>query len=239
MIKAIIVDDEPPARRELRRMLGDHHDVDVVGDTGDLDTARGLLQRTRPDVIFLDIEIGRTSGFDLLGDVDEETGVVFVTAFDHYAVRAFEASAIDYLMKPVDASRLAATLERVRTRRVKDDVATPTLFRTSQWVFLDNEEQQEFLQVADITHIEADGARTRVSTRDGRMRVAKQGIGDWEVRLAGGDFVRVHRSAIVNLKHVAHVERWSHYSYRITMRGFPEPVVMSRRHASRLRDFMG
>jgi two-component system LytT family response regulator len=243
LIKATIVDDEPPARRELRRLLADCDDVSVVGEAGDLNVARGLLLRTRPDVVFLDIMLGRTSGFDLLPDIDEETAVVFVTAYGDHAVKAFEASALDYLLKPVDSARLISTVERVRARLEKAGSESvkpsPLLYSAGRWVFVDSGGKQEFIEIANITHVAPDGGATRVYTEDGRSRVTSRTLADWEQRLDNGDFVRVHRSAIVNLKHVERIEPWFQYSYRVRMRGFAEPVVMSRRHANRLKDTLG
>lgn len=239
MIKATIVDDEPPARRELRRLLADYPDVSIVGEAGDLDVARGLLLRTRPDVVFLDIMLGRTSGFDLLPDIDEETAVVFVTAYGDYAVEAFEASALDYLLKPVDQRRLKSTIERIRSRvatEAEQQNASPALFAGNRWVFIDSGTKQEFIEVANITHVEADGGTSRVYTQDGHSRMTSRSLADWEKRLENGDFVRVHRATIVNLKHVERVEPWFQYSYRVKLRGSPDPVVMSRRHANRLKD---
>lgn len=242
MIKAVIVDDEPPARREMRRLLAEHEEINVVGEAGDLEVARGLLLRTRPDVVFLDIKLGRRSGFELLSDIDHETAVIFVTAYDHYAVRAFDASALDYLVKPVDAKRLRSSIERLKDRSARarrGDLKAPHTYSATRWLFIDSGDSQEFLEIADITHIEADGGSSRVFTRDGRSRASGRSLIDWEKRLDSADFTRVHRSAIVNLKHVESVESWFQYSYRIKIRGAAEPVIMSRRHATRLRDVLG
>jgi two-component system LytT family response regulator len=240
MIKAMIVDDEPPAIRELRRLLAEFDDIRVVGDAVSLDVARGLLLRTRPDVVFLDIRIGRKSGFELLPDIDPEVAVVFVTAYDDFAVRAFEASAVDYLLKPVESARLRQSVERVRQRtagaRDESPAAQPHTFSAARWTFLDSGGAQEFIEIGSITHVEASGGGTRVFTKDGRVRDDSRSLLEWERRFGTGDFVRVHRSAIVNLRFVDRVEPWFHYSYRITLRGWPEPVQMSRRHANRLRE---
>ncbi len=240
MIKAIIVDDEPPAIREMRRLLAEFDDIKVAGDAMNLDTARGLLLRTRPDVVFLDIRIGRKSGFELLPDIDSESAVVFVTAYDDYAVRAFEASAVDYLLKPVEPARLRQSVARLRQRAQsgRDESAgiVPRTFSAARWTFLDSGGSQEFIEIANITHVEASGGGVRVFTKDGRMRDDSRTLLEWERRLDTGDFVRVHRSAIVNLRFVDRIEPWFHYSYRIAIRGWPEPVQMSRRHANRLRE---
>jgi len=239
MIKALIVDDEPPARREMRRMLAEFEDVKVAGEAADLAVARGMLLRVRPDVVFLDIHLGRESGFDLLSDVDAECAVIFVTAHDDYAVQAFDASALDYLLKPVDAKRLRASLDRLRARADAPTPATPVTYAAKRWIFLDSGGRQEFIEIARITHIEAEDGGTRVFTVDGIMRSAPQTLVEWENRVSAADFVRVHRSAIVNLRHVELVEPWSHYSYRIKVRGSAAPIPMSRRYAARLRDALG
>ena len=237
MIKAIVVDDEAPARREMRRLLEAHAGaITVVGEARDLATARGLLLRTRPDVLFLDIRLGRASGFDLHDDVDAETAVVFVTAYDDYAVRAFEASAVDYLVKPVEPARLARSIERLESlasRAKPRRGAAP--FTPLRWVFLESPSGAEFVELASITHVTADSRGSRIHTTDRRTRSAGRTLVDWERRLPPDDFLRVHRGAIVNLRHVEQVEPWSHYGYRIHLRGWDDPVAMSRRYAREVR----
>lgn len=235
MIKAIVVDDEAPARREMRRLLEACASVEVVGDARDLATARGLLLRTRPDVVFLDIRLGKASGFDLLEDIEEETAVVFVTAYDDYAVRAFETSAIDYLVKPVEQARLARTVERLEARAPATPGRDPTPFTPLHWVFVDTGDTTEFLKLSAITHVTADARGSRIHTEDGRTLESTKTLTGWEDRLSPEDFLRVHRGAIVNLRHVERVEPWSHYSYRLHMRGWRQPVTMSRRYARTVR----
>ena len=241
MIKAIIIDDEPPARREMRRLLAEHSDVKVAGEAGDIAVAGGLLLRTRPDVVFLDIQLGKRSGFELLEHIDPETAVVFVTAFDAYAVKAFETSAVDYLVKPVGPDRLTLALERVRDRQSDTgrDTQPASLYSGKRWIFLDARDHQDFVEIDTITHIEAAEGGTSLYIRDGRVRATTRSLSYWESRLPAGDFVRVHRSTIVNLRHVEKVEEWFQYSYRLTIAGYKGPVVMSRRYAARLRDLIG
>jgi two-component system LytT family response regulator len=243
MIRAVIVDDEPPARREMKRLLEDAGEIKVVGEAGTVDVAKGVVQRTRPDVVYLDIAMGRQSGFELLPAIDEETAVVFVTAFDQHAVRAFETGAIHYLVKPVDPVRLRTSLERVRARlsRIPDVSTTnaPSLYSAGSWIFLDTEDSPEFIQLRQITHIEADSGGSRVFTADSRSRRSFLSLAEWEERLKSPDFVRVHRSTIVNLKFVENVEPWFQYSYKLRLRGSGTEITMSRRHASRLRDLLG
>lgn len=236
MIRAIVVDDEAPARREMRRLLTAHESIAVVGDARDLATARGLLLRTRPDVVFLDIRLGKSSGFDLLAEVDEETAVVFVTAYDDHAIRAFEASALDYLVKPVEPERLGRTVERLEASTPRaQPIRDPAPFTPLRWVFLEAGDTSEFVELASITHVTADPRGSRVHTENGRSLPATKSLVRWEERLPPDHFLRVHRGAIVNLRHVERVEPWSHYSYRLHLRGWDEPVTMSRRYARDVR----
>jgi two-component system LytT family response regulator len=240
VIKAIVVDDEAPARREMRRLLAAHESIAVVGDARDLATARGLLLRTRPDVVFLDIRLGKATGFDLLEDVDEETAVVFVTAYDDYAIRAFEANALDYLVKPVEPERLARTVERLQAGAPgAAPVRDVGPFTPLRWVFLEAGDASEFVELASITHVTPDPRGSRVHTEDGRSLPATKSLTGWEERLPPDDFLRVHRGAIVNLRHVERVEPWSHYSYRVHLRGSDDPVTMSRRYAREVRQRLG
>jgi two-component system LytT family response regulator len=235
-MKAVIIDDEPPARREMRRLLAVQEGVRVVGEAGDLATARGLLLRTRPDVIFLDIRLGRESGFDLVSDLDPGTSVIFVTAFGDYALKAFEASAIDYLLKPVDPRRLESAIAKLA--EPSQASGRPRVFASEKWTFLDTAAGQEFIELASITHIMADDHGSRVFTADGRSRPTDKSLLFWEQRLVTGDFVRIHRATIVNLKFVERIDPWSNYTYRLKIRGVRDTLEMSRRYAVRLRDLL-
>jgi two-component system LytT family response regulator len=237
VIRALIVDDEAPARRELRRLLEAHADVAVVAEAADVEAAAAVLQRDEIDVVFLDIRLGRRSGFDLLPDLDPDAAVVFVTAYDDYARQAFDAQALDYLLKPVDPQRLAATVRRLAERPAPVDAAVG--FASRAWLFLDDRDRPEFVRVDSISHVLADGDRSILVTADGRRRSTSKSLAHWEGRLPTDDFVRSHRSAIVNLRHVDRVEPWFHYSYRIHMRGSTEPVPLSRRRAGELRQSLG
>ncbi len=240
LIKAVVVDDEAPARREMRRLLSCNPVVTVVGDADRLATARGLLERVRPDVVFLDIRLGRESGFDLLDDVDPQCAVVFMTAFDSYAVQAFEAGALDYLVKPIDPERLVKAIERITHRQVRSAAAaespsSATPYVRSRWVFIDGD-RPEFLEMTNVSHVISHDGGTLVHTADRKMRRSGKTLVEWQRRLPPEDFMMVHRGALVNLQHVDHVERWSNYSFRLHMKGGGEPVTMSRRFAQVLLD---
>lgn len=238
-LRVAIVEDEGPARHEMRRLLAAYEGVEVTGEASTRSAARGLLQRTRPDVVFLDIRLGHESGFDLLDDVDTATAVVFVTAYDAHAVRAFEAGALDYLMKPVEPERLARTIERLMAWRAARESGTSAAtrapaFTSDRWIFLGAGEDCEFVAIEEIACIDADGKETVITTADGRTRTEARSLESWRDRLPA-DFLRIHRSTIVNLKHVERVEPWSNYSHRVHVRGRKEPAVMSRRYSLEAR----
>lgn len=243
MIRAIVVDDEAPARREMRRLLEGVEGVSVGGEAKDLATARGLAHRTRPDVVFLDIQLGRESGFELLPDLDEATAVVFVTAYDRYAVHAFEENALDYLLKPVDPVRLSQSLDRVesflRARQPAAGAGAPAPFTGASWIFLQDGERAEFVRLEAIARIDGERGGSIVRTADGLAIRTTRSLEEWLRRLPGAEFRRVHRSTIVNLGQVERVEPWSNYAYRLHLRGSADPVMMSRRYAARLRDELG
>jgi two-component system LytT family response regulator len=245
VLRALIVDDEPPARRELRRLLAAHADVVIVGEAWCLADARAALTGDPPDVLFLDLRLGHDSGFEVLPAVPGRTAVVVVTAYDEYAVRAFETNALDYLLKPVEPERLAMTLARVRARGLAhgDGPAPvrsylPDRLSANDWLLLRDGPSEEFVRTSTVACIIADGDYTRVCTIDGHTRLVHRTLREWEERLPAELFVRVHRSTLANLRHVLKVERSANYTGRVVVRGQP-PIAVSRRAAARLRKLHG
>ena len=219
-------------------MLEEAHsgEVRVVAEAESVRTAVELVRTCDADVVFLDVQLAGESGLDLLTLIDPSVAVVFVTAFDQYAVRAFEVNALDYLLKPVAPARLARAVERLAAPN-DDDAATPASARLDYQdrLFLRLDDRMGFVKVADIVSIASDGDYSVVRLATGRTHRARKSLRDWLARLPENAFARVHRSTIVNLEHVERVEEWSHFSYRLYLRGAAEPVAMSRRYAGRLK----
>jgi two-component system LytT family response regulator len=235
---AIIVDDERLARRELRAMLEAAHasTVRVVAEAESVRTAAELVRTCDADVVFLDVQLAGESGLELLPLIDPSVAVVFVTAFDQYAVRAFEVNALDYLLKPVAPARLTRAVERLG--KPNDDLAGPSTVPKLDYqdrLFLRLDDRMGFVKVADIVSIVSDGDYSVVRLAGGRRHRARKSLREWAARLPETGFARVHRSTIVNLEFVERVEEWSHFSYRLYLRGAAEPVTMSRRYASLLK----
>lgn len=230
-LTAVIVDDERLARRELAHLLAAHPEIAVAGEAGSVDDAAQLVRALDPDVVFLDIQMPRRSGFELL-DAADVRRVVFVTAHDVHAIRAFEVNALDYLMKPVVPARLAVTVSRLLGAV---DPAPPTArLESADHLFLSDGKAARFVQVRAIVCIRGAGDYSELVLDDGKRLLSPRPLREWETRLPSG-FARVHRTAIVNLERVERVERASDDSFRVVLRGSAEPVPMSRRHAARLR----
>jgi two-component system, LytTR family, response regulator len=238
---AVIVDDERLARRELRTLLEEAHsaEVHIVGEGASLEEAARIIQATDADLVFLDITLGRESGFDLLASLGADVDVVFVTAHDVHAIRAFEVNALDYLMKPVEPARLALTIQRLESPAPGRAENTRPLTHADR-LFLRLNDHLAFVHVADIIAIEAaaDSSVVHLTTLPAGARTNKS-LREWEQRLPDRHFVRIHRSTMINLDHVARVDEWSHASFHVHMRNLTEPLVMSRRYGARVRSQLG
>ena len=219
-------------------MLEESHgsSVRVVAEAESVRTAAELVRTCDADVVFLDVQLAGESGLELLTLLDPSVAVVFVTSFDQYAVRAFAVNALDYLLKPVSPARLARAVERLGAPNdgIADAAAGPKLDYQDR-LFLRLDDRMGFVKVADIVTIGADGDYSVVRLAGGRTHRARKSLREWAARLPENGFARVHRSTIVNLEFVERVEEWSHFSYRLYLRGVPEPVTMSRRYAGRLK----
>ena len=233
-ISALIVDDERLARQELRALLAAHPDVQVAGEAASLDEAARQLAREQPDVVFLDIQMPGESGFDLFARAPVAARVIFVTAHDAHALRAFDVNALDYLLKPVAPARLAEALERLRRQGGAEPPAARR-FEPGDFVFVPIDGRSRFLRLAQVVCIAAQGDATLVTTADGGGGRAPRSLKAWEDRLPPKLFVRIHREAIVNLQYVERIEEWSHDAFQVHLRGRPEPLTLSRRYAARLR----
>jgi len=235
-VNALIVDDERPARSELRRLLGAHADVAIVGEAANADEAEARLSEMPVDVLFLDVQMPEASGFDLLERLETLPLVIFTTAYDDYAVRAFEVNAFDYLLKPIRPERLAAALDKARTAWSPSRAASATGPKRS-WsdrVFLRDGDRCWIVALADIELFEADGNYTRAFFKTERpmIRTSLQAL---EARLDPAVFFRASRRHIINLRHVEAIDDGVDESYTVRLRT-GRAVSVSRRQSRRLRE---
>lgn len=233
-LTAIIVDDERLARNELRTLLAEFPDILIIGEAENLTAAAGLIDTKDPDVVFLDIQLANENGFDLLDRVEKDFKLIFVTAFNEFAIRAFEINAMDYLLKPVNPARLAKTLKRLPENEKKPDT-TDRKLEFEDRLFIEVGERSRFLKIASIKCISADGDYSWIHTDDGKKHLVTKALKEWEDRLPEKYFLRIHRSTIINLEFVEKIETWFGRSYQVYLQGMKEPVTVSRRYAAQLK----
>lgn len=241
-LRILIVDDERLARKALHSTVAEQDHATVVGEASTVGEAATLIDETHPDVVLLDVQMRGETGFDLLNRVEAPVQVVFVTAHDQYAVRAFEVNALDYLLKPVAPDRLSEALRRVRAT----DAALPhensdsdASFRYDDLFFYEDGRQPRFIRIADIRHIEAAGNYTRLHLNDDANALTTTTLSEWMTQLPETHFVRIHRSTIVNVNHVARIERQPNNTFDVFVGGNESPLSMSRRRAQTLKDRLG
>jgi two-component system, LytTR family, response regulator len=224
-MKALIVDDEALARRELRRLLKEHERVDIVGEASNIEEAFARVNELNPQLLFLDIQMPGGSGFDLLSRLEEPPQVIFTTAYDQHAVRAFEVSALDYLLKPIEPERLAAALLKVSSQQRAADVL--------ERVFVRDGSRCWFIPLREVRLISADGNYLKLSWGTLQPQLARP-LTVLEQRLDPALFFRANRSQIINLDFIEAVEAGVGGRLHVQLRGGPE-VEISRRQAQLFR----
>jgi len=234
-IKAIIVDDERLARVNLRRLLEPFLEIEITGEAGSCESALELINIDKPQLIFLDIQLSGETGFDLVELIDCSIKIVFVTAYDEYAIRAFEVNAIDYLLKPVNPERLKVAIERVinRDKTKKSEVKS---YEYSDSIYVrTNSYASRFIKISSITFIEPVGNYSKIVTIEGKHCLVLKTLKQWQEELPCNNFVRIHRSSIVNKEHVDHIEKKSNAQHMAFLKNKPEPLEVSRRYLKNLR----
>jgi two-component system LytT family response regulator len=253
-MKVLIVDDEPTARRGLKRQIGEIPDVVCVGECGGRDAAVAAIVERRPDVVLLDIQLGRTTAFDIIEEigVDAMPVVVFVTAYDRHALKAFEVHALDYVLKPVDPARLREALDRAaaflslqRGASLADRLegllaqhtpAIPSVAETptSERLVVRDGERLSFVEIDHVEWFESAGNYIKVHS-GGRSFVMRTTMDRLAQRLAGrSNFVRVRRSALVNVRAIATLERYGKSAYVVHLKGGAK-IISSRYYQPALR----
>lgn len=231
-LRAVIVDDEAPARENLQDLLLSHRNVKVIGEANSVANAATLCHDLRPNLIFLDVQMGDGSGFDLLPKLERAPAVIFVTAYDEFAMRAFEVNAIDYLQKPVSPGRLTHALERI-IRQPPEVLAGP--LSDDDQIFLQTDRQTRMVFVTEISGIEAQENYSLVRLSDGESILIRRSMAEWERILPRNVFLRVHRSLIVNVQAVKKIAMNRRDEIEVELVGFPTPPRLGRRPAMKLR----
>ena len=202
--KALLVDDERLARRSLRALLAEHPEMEIVGEASNIRRAAELIAAERPEVVFLDIQMPGGSGFDLLAPLDDPPAIIFVTAYDEYAIRAFEVNALDYLLKPVEPARLALALARVHAHTGHADSSAGPYTADDQ-VLIKTARRCFFLPVARIAVIRAADNYSYVICDSGDEHLVRKSLKDWETMLPADRFEALDRSVVINWRLI---EKW-------------------------------
>lgn len=226
-MKALIIDDERLARAELRRLLDKHPEIEVLGEARNGTEALELINSLHPELIFLDVQMPGMSGFDLLERLDAPPQVIFTTAFDRHALMAFEANAVDYLLKPIAPARLETALGKLRSKPVQP----------LERVFVRDGDRCWLVKVSEILLLESEGNYTRLFFGTDRPLIPRS-LSSLEERLDPSLFFRASRQHIVNLQAVKKVDPGVADNLLVTLTN-GQVVEMSRRQSSRLRDALG
>lgn len=238
LIKALIIDDERPARAELKRLLQDFPEIEIVGEAQNSKEATEKINELDPDLIFLDIQMPGKNGFELLSELIQIPKVIFTTAYDEYALKAFEVNALDYLLKPIDGKRLEEAMRKLEhlqqvSKVAKDD---KNLLTDKDQFFVKDGERCWFVKLADVRLFESAGNYAKVYFEDQKPLILKS-LNALEERLDEHFFFRVNRKHIVNLKWVEKIEPYFNGGLLLELRD-GEKVEVSRRQSVKFKEMM-
>lgn len=224
MIKTILIDDESLARDIIKFYLQSFPEITIVAECADGFEGLKAISHFKPDFIFLDIQMPKISGFEMLELVDEQPGVIFTTAFDEYAIKAFEVNAVDYLLKPIEKERFDQAIKRLLARLHTEHDHTKELLNTASLsptqnnrVVVKKDGAIKILNVTDIHYFEADDDQVKLSTTEGVFYKNKT-MSFFEKTLDSSQFIRIHRSYIINLSQVTKIELKEKESYVVLLK---------------------
>lgn len=243
-MKAIIIDDERLARTELRKLLQDFPEIEIVDEASNADEGLQKIENHNPDLIFLDIQMPGKTGFDMLSELDHAPQVIFTTAYDEYALKAFEVNALDYLLKPVEPRRLADAVEKLRKgngappseRRTGQEFEKPTILSEHDQVFVKDGERCWFVKLSDVRLFESVGNYAKVFFGNNKPLILKS-LNALEERLDDKVFFRANRKHIVNLRLIDKIEPYFNGGLLLELKG-GEKIEVSRRQTVKFKEMM-
>ncbi|HSJ02127.1 MAG: LytR/AlgR family response regulator transcription factor [Verrucomicrobium sp.] len=238
--RVLIVDDEPLALEHMVRLLRAYDDVDIVGTATEVAEAADLCQKEAPNLLMLDVQLARSTGFDLLPLLQYSPQIVFVTAYDHFALRAFDVNALDYLLKPVTSDRLDMTMAKLKSRLSEQvvDVGATAIFDVGDPVYLQTSKSCRMVQQRDISHLCADGSYTILHLRTGEKVVICRSLTQWESQLPEKVFARLDRSTIINKHHLREIRFVNRDESRLIMKNGDE-ISLGRTGTLRVKILFG
>lgn len=242
MIKAIIIDDERLARNELKKLLLDYPEIEVVAEAANAGEGIEKIENMNPELIFLDIQMPGKTGFDLLSELDKSPNVIFTTAYDEYALKAFEVNALDYLLKPVEPKRLADAIQKLHLQEEREtnhepaeNVNRSTLYEHDQ-VFVKDGERCWFVKLQEIRLFESVGNYAKVYFGANKPLILKS-LNALEERLDEKMFFRANRKHIINLRLIEKIEPYFNGGLLLELKG-GEKIEVSRRQTVKFKEMM-
>jgi two-component system LytT family response regulator len=237
-MRAIIVDDERLARQELKSLLAEYKDIEIIAECTNAAEAKEKVAELKPDVVFLDIQMPGKNGLELAQELSPVPELVFITAHDEFALRAFEVNALDYLLKPIQPERLAEAVKKLLSK--EDGEVLSEEFRTvltdEDQVFLKDGERCWFVKLSNVRLFESEGNYVRVHFENSKPLILRS-LNNLEQRLSPNSFFRASRKHIVNLRWIENIEPWFNGGLMVKLRG-GEQIEISRRQSVKLKDMM-
>ena len=242
-MRTLIVDDERLARNELKRLLEPYTKIEIIGEAANAEEALVMIDELQPELLFLDIQMPGKNGFELLSSIEGKTPeVIFTTAYDEYAIKAFEYNALDYLLKPIDTERLKDTIHRIEENQLQPEISTGGAERAEKvlgendQVFVKDGEKCWFVKLGKIRLFESMGNYVRLHFDDQKPLVLKS-LNNLEERLEPNTYFRANRKHIINLQWIEKIEPWFSGGLLVTLKG-GDKIEISRRQAIRFKELM-
>lgn len=238
MIRAIIIDDERLARQEIKNSLKQFPEIEVIGECANATEGMEKIAELKPDLIFLDIQMPGKDGFQMLEEMDTVPDVIFVTAYDDYAIKAFEVNALDYLLKPIQEDRLEEAIHKVmdKKKKEKETSSQQEILTEKDQVFVKDGEKCWFVHLSEVRLFESEGNYVKVHFEDNRPMILKS-LNNLDKRLDDRVFFRANRKHIINLNWVEKIDNWFNGGLMVELKG-GEKIEISRRQAARLKEKM-
>ena len=235
-MRALLVDDERLARAELTRLLDKFPEIEIVSEASNGEEAIKLIEEHKPDLVFLDVQMPGMTGFEVLEHLHIVPNIIFVTAYDEYALTAYEVNALDYVLKPIELSRLEKAIEKVNSKNQEQDIHTNKELSHESQIFIKDGEKCWFVKLDKVRMFESEGNYVRLYFDDSKPMILKS-LNNLEKRLNDKEFFRISRKYIINLSWVEKVEAWINGGLRVTLKT-GEKLEISRRQTSRFKEVM-
>lgn len=239
-MKVIIVDDERLSREELKRLLKEYPEVEVVAECANAEEGKQKIEELKPDLVFLDIEMPDKNGFEMLNEISAIPEVVFISAYDEYAIKAFEVQALDYLLKPIEAQRLAECIKKYQIKEEKGTTIPRSTekLKSNDYILIRDGERHWFIAIKDVIIFESVGNYVKIHLSNNNIQghpIIFNSLNNLEERLPEKVFFRANRKFIINVSHIASVSLWVNNGYIIKLSNGME-IDMSRRQSVKFRN---